>query len=134
MPGESNEGKNVVDRTDRKITGRHDYETMPYVDGNKLRPDPGQGLADNGNAIAVNVIDQDIVQLSSGSAVVAPGISADTRIDVYLDPSGTGFNSNDVKASARTFYDSSADEIKVEILEDGTSVGNPYVYYIIIEA
>ena len=49
-----------------------------------------------------------------------------------LDPSGGGANSADVKAAARAFWDNSAGEYKVEILEDGTSVGNPDVGYQVV--
>lgn len=67
-----------------------------------------------------------VVTLSSGSAVVATGATTTgTRIGVFLDPSGDGANAADVKAAARAFWDNSAGEYKIEVLEDGTSVGNP---------
>jgi X-X-X-Leu-X-X-Gly heptad repeat protein len=73
------------------------------------------------------------VTLASGSAVVSTGVSdVSSGIDVFLDPSGGGANSADVKASARAFWDNSVPEYKVEILEDGTSVGNPTVGYTVV--
>lgn len=66
--------------------------------------------------------------LTDGAAVVATGITTTgTHIDVLLDPSGGGANAVDVKVAARAFWDTTAGEYKVEILEDGTSVGNPDV-------
>jgi hypothetical protein len=80
------------------------------------------------------VVTSGLVTLSSGSAIVSTGITATgTDIDVRLDPSGEGNNSADVKASARAFWDNSAGEYKVEILEDGTSVGNPDIGYKVIQ-
>ena len=73
------------------------------------------------------------VTLSSGSAVVSTGVtSTGTNLNVLIDPSGNGSNSSDVKASARAFWDNSAGEYKVEILEDGTSIGNPDIGYKVV--
>lgn len=73
------------------------------------------------------------VTLSSNSAVVSTGITTPgTVIDVALDPSGDGANAADVKVSARAFWDNSVPEYKVEILEDGTNVGNPTVGYKVV--
>jgi hypothetical protein len=55
-----------------------------------------------------------------------------THVDIYLDPSGGGANSANVKAAARAFWDNSAGEYKVEILEDGTSVGSPDIGYEVV--
>lgn len=87
--------------------------------------------------IETHVIDRTVaegtVALSGGSAVVATGVTTTgTHIDVKLDPSGGGANATDVKAAARAFWDNSAGEYFVEILEDGTDVGNPTIGYHIV--
>lgn len=74
-----------------------------------------------------------VVTLSSGSAEISTGLGAGVKIDIRLDPSGDGGNAADVKVAARAFWDNTAGEIKVEILEDGTSVGNPDVGYEIVK-
>lgn len=74
------------------------------------------------------------VTLSSGAATVSTGVTTTpTYFDIYLDASGDGGNGADVKASARAFWDNSAGEYKVEILEDGTSVGNPDIGYRVVQ-
>lgn len=72
--------------------------------------------------------------LSSGVAVVSTGVTTTPSFfDVYLDPSGNGNNTADVKAAARAFWDNSAGEYKVELLEDGTSVGSPDIGYKVVQ-
>lgn len=90
----------------------------------------GNGVLDTSDQ---DVVDSGTVQLSSGSAVIPTGLTS-ADLNISLDPSG-GANSNasDVKVAARAFYDSAANEVKVEILEDGTSVGNPYVGYTVVQ-
>lgn len=71
-----------------------------------------------------------VTSLSSGSAVVSTGVTEPgSVVDVSLDPSGDGANAADVKVAARAFWDNSDGEYKVEIIEDGTSVGDPTVGY-----
>lgn len=73
------------------------------------------------------------VTLSGGSATISTGITTTgTTVDVLLDPSGSGANAADVKVRPRIFWDNSAGEYKVDILEDGTSVGNPDVTYDVV--
>lgn len=79
-----------------------------------------------------SVVDSGTVQLSSGATVIDTGL-AQAAVDVALDPSGGGQNSSDVKVSWRSFFDSAAGTVQVEIFEDGSSVGNPYVGYEITE-
>lgn len=77
-----------------------------------------------------NVVDSGTIELVSGTIVVSTGITNSyKRLSVHLDPSGGGTNSANVKCSARAFWDNAAGEYKVEILEDGTSVGNPTIGY-----
>lgn len=88
---------------------------------------------DGANTIGADTVTSDTATLSSGSAVISTGLGAGNEVTVTLDPSGGGNNTADVKASARSFWDDSASEIKVEILEDGTSVGNPDIGYTIYQ-
>lgn len=84
-----------------------------------------------------SVVDTGNVQLSSGEAAISTGItSGGVDLDVRLDPSGRGNNSVKVGASSRVNWrgDLSTPEYEVEILEDGTSVGNPYVGYTIVRS
>lgn len=89
---------------------------------------------DTNNTIDENVVTSGTATLSSGVATISTGLGSAVNIDVYLDPSGGGNNASDVKASARAFWDNSASEIKVEILEDGTNVGNPDIGYRVVRA
>lgn len=80
-----------------------------------------------------HVVTSGTVVLANGSAVVSTGFTATgANFDVRLDPSGGGANAADVKVSARAFWDNTAGEYKIEILEDGTAVGNPTIGYQII--
>lgn len=72
------------------------------------------------------VIVDTTVTLSGGEATVSTGVSSG-HVDVALDPSGGGNNAADVAVSARARWNDSAAEYEVEILEDGTDVGNPDV-------
>jgi hypothetical protein len=118
-------------------TGTAGEETVGLeVPGGSLTPKPNapHGLQSQGSDVLTTdderVAASGVVTLSSGTATVGTGITTTgTHVDVFLDPSGGGANSADVKASARAFWDNSAGEYKVEILEDGTSVGNPDIGY-----
>lgn len=100
------------------------------TDGQVPTADGAGAIAWESPAAGPTTVADGTIQLSSGSAVVSTGVTTTgTRIDVYLDPSGGGANSTDVKAAARAFWDDSDGEYKVEILEDGTSVGNPTIGY-----
>lgn len=82
-----------------------------------------------------NIIAAGTATLAGGTATVSTGVTTTgTHIDVSLDPSGGGVNTADVKAVARAYWDNTAGEYKVEILEDGTSVGNPDIGYVIVGA
>jgi len=77
-----------------------------------------------------NIVAAGTVELISGSIVIATGVtSTPTHLSVHLDPSGDGANAENVKAAARAFWDNGAGEYKVELLEDGTGVGNPVIGY-----
>jgi len=65
--------------------------------------------------------------LSSGSATVDTELS-DTDATFYL-ALGIDDPDADAKVAGRMFWDDSAGTYKVEIVEDGTSVGNPTVNY-----
>lgn len=72
------------------------------------------------------------VTLSGGTATVATGVTTTpTYFDIALDPSGNGANAADVKTAARAFWDNTAGEYKIEVLEDGTDVGNPTIGYVV---
>lgn len=95
------------------------HQSTSTVDTNELQIDSNTALlarAANGQ-----------VQLSSGAATVDTGISA-TDATFYL---GLGIDDPgaDCKVAGRLFWDDSAGTYKVEIVEDGTSVGNPTVNY-----
>lgn len=82
-----------------------------------------------------NVVASGTVTLSSGSAVVSTGVtSSGTDLDVSLDPSGAGANTTLVSAAARVRWngDLSTPEYEIEILEDGTNVGNPDIGYKVV--
>lgn len=83
----------------------------------------------------LNVVASGTVTLSSGAAVVSTGVTTTPEhFDIYLDPAGGGANSSGVKAAARAYWDNSGGEYKIEILEDGTSVGNPDIGYKVVTA
>lgn len=86
-----------------------------------------------------SVVASGTVTLSSGSATISTGVTTSaTNIDVRLDPSGngdgSGANTASVAVAARVYWrgDLSTPEYEVEILEDGTSVGNPDVSYKVV--
>lgn len=67
------------------------------------------------------------VTLSSGLATVDTGLSI-TDATFYL-ALGVDDPDADAKVTGRLFWDDSAGTYKIEIVEDGTSVGNPTVNY-----
>lgn len=70
------------------------------------------------------------VQLSSGTAVVDTGISAaDATFQLAL---GVDDPNADCKLTGRLFWDDAAGTYQIEIVEDGTSVGNPTVNYDVV--
>lgn len=67
------------------------------------------------------------VTLSSDTAVVDTGVSAtDATFTLAL---GVDDPNADVKVAGRLFWDDSSGTYKIEIVEDGTSVGNATVNY-----
>lgn len=90
-------------------------------------------IEDNRGLQDGDVLASGTATLSSGVATVDTG-QASPKIDVQLDPSGGGANASDVKVSWRAFFDSAAGTVKVEIVEDGTSVGSFDVGYEIVAA
>lgn len=94
-------------------------------------------------AIGLDVVAGGYTTLSSGTALVRTGISeTHAFFDVYVDPRGGGANDgNEVKVAARAFWDDDADpdgdgtnegEYVIELVEDGTNVGNPTVGYKVV--
>jgi len=88
-------------------------------------------LADNsGNAMLDSVATTGQTTLSAGAAVVDTGISAtDATFTLAL---GIDDPDADAKVTGRLFWDDSAGTYKIELLEDGTSVGNPTVNYDVV--
>lgn len=84
----------------------------------------------NGNVMAKSVAASGQTTLSSGTAVVDTGISAtDATFSLAL---GIDDPNADAKITGRLFWDDSAGTYKIEIVEDGTSVGNPTVNYDVV--
>lgn len=95
------------------------------------RPSTGDGLSQTGNSFELNVVASGTVSLTSGSATVSTGVSArPSYFSVYLDP-GTG-NEVDVSVVARARWDDGSNVYRIEIIEDGTSVGDPDIGYNIV--
>jgi len=67
------------------------------------------------------------VALSSGSAVVNTGISESGA--TFTLALGIDDPDADAKVSGRLFWDDSVGTYHIELLEDGTSIGNPTVNY-----
>lgn len=83
-----------------------------------------------GNTVAQSVAASGQTTLSGGTAVVTTGISAvDATFTLAL---GVDDPAADCKVTGRLFWDDSAGVYKVQIVEDGTSVGNPTVNYDVI--
>lgn len=70
------------------------------------------------------------VALSGGTAIVSTGITAANA--TFLPALGIDDPDADTKVSSRLFWDDSAGEYKLEIVESGTAVGNPTINYKII--
>lgn len=116
------------------------YTDEEAQDAIGLNLGPGLSYDDVAGSIDDNVVASGVVALSGGTATISTGVTtAGTSIDVYLDPSGeggatAGTNGSQVKVAARAFWDASmtTPEYKIEILEDGTAVGNPEVGYEVV--
>jgi hypothetical protein len=78
----------------------------------------------SGSTMALEVVASGSVQLSSGSATVTVGSASGTTYYLAL---GTDQNA---KVSGRVFDDGA---VKVEIVETDTGVGNPTVFYDVIQ-
>jgi hypothetical protein len=83
-----------------------------------------------GNNVFLSVAATGQTTLSSGVATVDTGLSA-TDATFYL-ALGIDDPNADAKIAGRLFWDDSAGTYKVELVEDGTSVGNPTVNYDIL--
>lgn len=84
----------------------------------------------NGNTMMDSVAATGQIQLSGGSGVVNTGINAvDATFSLAI---GVDDPNADTKVSGRLFWDDSADQYKIEIVETATSVGNPVVNYDVI--
>lgn len=72
-----------------------------------------ESITDTADGIDVDVgggglttVADDTVTLSDGSAIISTGVTTTpTRFGIFLDPSGDGANTENVKASARTFWE-----------------------------
>ncbi|AGM11361.1 hypothetical protein M199_gp031 [Halogranum tailed virus 1] len=84
----------------------------------------------SGNTMMSNVAASGQVTLTSNNAVVDTGISAiDATFTLAI---GIDDPDADTKVSGRLFWDDSSGTYKVELVENGTDVGNPTVNYDII--
>jgi len=131
----SDDGSDTLQVDEGSIS--HDGIDQTTVDSSDhhVKTGASTGLNTDGDDLAVDTVATGTATLSSGAATISTGVTTTgTHLDVYLDPSGGGTNSADVKASARAFWDDNAGEYKVEILEDGTSVGNPDIGYRVVGA
>lgn len=119
-------GSTPVAHADLSTIGASDHHARPVA---------GNGLAEGAsNDFNVDLVVEGTVTLSSGTATVATGVTTTPAFfTIYLDPSGAGLNAADVKASARAYWDNTAGEYKVEILEDGTAVGTPDIGYKVVQ-
>lgn len=104
-------------------------------DDHHIRPSAGDGLSeDSDENFNVDTVVDTVITLGGGEGEVATGVTTTpTHFNVYLDPSGDDSNNEDVRAAARTFWDNSSGEYKIEILEDGTDVGNPDIGVIVVK-
>lgn len=93
--------------------------TAQSLDGGEIQVDSTSAL--------IGIAASGQVSLSSGSAVVDTGLS-DVDATFYL-ALGVDDPNADCKLAGRLFWDDSAGTYKVEIVEDGTSVGNPTANY-----
>lgn len=88
--------------------------------------DASSYTVDNDSAL-MSVAASGSVTLSSGTATVDTSISA-TGATFYL-ALGVDDPNTDAKIAGRLFWDDSAGSYKIEVVEDGTSIGNPTVNY-----
>lgn len=107
-------------------SNRDDY-VVDHIDSNSI-DSASYSVGSSSALISVAATGQ--VQLSSGTAVVDTGLST-TDATFYL-ALGVDDPGADAKITGRLFWDDSAGTYKVEMVEDGTSVGNPYVNYDIL--
>ncbi|ELZ38782.1 hypothetical protein C471_09435 [Halorubrum saccharovorum DSM 1137] len=114
----------VFGRTGDVQAQETDYDSFYAL----LGGDPNFASLSIGGDMAIQgVVASGSVTLSSGSAIVDLGLSAS---GATFDPAiGVDDPGADVKLACRLFWDSSAGTYKLEIVEDGTSVGNPTVNY-----
>jgi hypothetical protein len=84
-------------------------------------------LSVDGNSALLSIVDSGQVQLSGGNATVDTGLGAvDATFYLAL---GIDDPNADAKVAGRLFWDDSAGTYKIEIVEDGTEVGNLTVNY-----
>lgn len=77
---------------------------------------------------ARNEVTSGTVTLSEGQAQVRTGVTTPgTRLNVHLDPAGAGANDADVSVR----WDAAAAEYRVDVVEDGTDVGDPDVGFVV---
>lgn len=107
--------------------GTVDSSTGATTRANDLAPASFSGVDVDGDTALTAVAATGQVTLSSGSAVVDTAISV-TDATFYL-ALGIDDPAADAKVAGRLFWDDSAGTYKMEIVEDGTSVGNPTVNY-----
>lgn len=84
----------------------------------------------DGSKLAQSIPASGQTTLSGGSAVVDTAISATDA--TFMLALGIDDPDADTKVSGRIFWDDSAGTYKIEIVESGTSVGNPTVNYDVI--
>jgi hypothetical protein len=138
----SNTGNTVVERTSDGSVNAQDVNadgsvsagssssvngTIQHSDANNDNESATLGQV---KSFAGQIVASGTIQLSSGSAVVSTG-ETNTSNTYYL-ALGVQDPNTDTKISGRLFWDDSAGEHKVEIIETDTSVGNPTAVYKVV--
>lgn len=120
----------LVDMDGNAIGGGSSYTDENAQDAVGGALASGLAYDDANNSISMDQAASGQVSLTSGTAVVDTGISAtDATFQLAI---GVDDPNADCKLTGRLFWDDSAGTYKVEIVEDGTSVGNPTANYDVI--
>ena len=107
-----------------------DTEISSLTGGNLAVDASGNLSVESGTFLQATIVASGAVALSGNTATVATGVT--TSGATILVALGVQDPNANTKVAARAFWDDTAGEHKVEIVEDGTNVGNPTVSYDII--
>lgn len=111
-----------------------DNTGIVFPDGSQIHSDDFNSngrVTDSKNAQNADSVGTEVAngtsQLSDGSTIISTG-ETDTS-NTYFLALGVEDPDSDVKISGKVFWDDSAGEHKIEIVEVGTDVGNPTAVY-----